>query len=191
MGRGLGSGLEFQSARGWFSAGEACCRARIVGGACKRLSFGEGVLGSGSGYRDRIMNQGQSQVLGLELLFSVACTADQACRSGAQGKWHREKSLYTRAWVTVLQRRSGLCAAQIRQRIRFAAVQVYRHGYILFGEEHHVRHAHGGHNYHMGTRRATIYARSPSGGSGFYSHGLYRWFRRRPAPKFKWAYSGG
>ena len=118
-----------------------------MGGACKRLSFGEGVLGSGSGYRDRIMNQGQSQVLGLELLFSVACTADQACRSGAQGKWHREKSLYTRAWVTVLQRRSGLCAAQIRQRIRFAAVQVYRHGYILFGEEHHVRHAHGGHNY--------------------------------------------
>ena len=131
MGRGLGSGLEFQSARGWFSAGEACCRARIAGGACKRLSFGEGVLGSGSGYRDRIMNQGQSQVLGLELLFSVACTADQACRSGAQGKWHREKSLYTRAWVTVLQRRSGLCAAQIRQRIRFAAGKVYRHGYFV------------------------------------------------------------
>ena len=156
-------------------------------GACKRLSFGEGVwvrvrvigigLESGSESSVRVIEPSRSQGAHAQQIRH----ADQARRASGI-----ERACIL-ARVTVLQRRSGLCAAQIRQRIRFAAVQVYRHGYILFGEEHHVRHAHGGHNYHMGTRRATIYARSPSGGSGFYSHGLYRWFRRKPAPEFKWA----
>ena len=51
------------------------------------------------------------------------------------------ESLYTRAWVTVLQRRSGLCAAQIRQRIRLAAGKVYRHGYFVWRGASHVGHA--------------------------------------------------
>ena len=91
----------------WLEAGEACCRARIVGGACKRLSFGEGVWVRVRVLRDRI------RIRVIEPHPSVAggaCTADQACRSGAQGKWHRE-SLYTSTGRSLAAQVRLVCSA--------------------------------------------------------------------------------
>ena len=84
-------------------------------------------MGSGSGHRDRI------RIRVIEPHVSVAggaCTADQACRSGAQGKWHRE-SLYTSTGHSLAAQVRLVCSADLRQRIRFAAGQVYRHGYFV------------------------------------------------------------
>ena len=157
-------------------------------GACKRLSFGEGVwvrvrvigigLESGSESSVRVIEPSRSQGAHAQQIRH----ADQARRaSGIERRAcileHGSQSCS--AGQACVQRRSGSVSGLQQFKCTGTA--------ILFGEEHHVRHAHGGHNYHMGTRRATIYARSPSGGSGFYSHGLYRWFRRRPAPEIKWA----
>ena len=103
-------------------------------GACKRLSFGEGVW-----VRVRVIGIGlesgsESSVRVIEPHVSVAggaCTADQACRSGAQGKWHRE-SLYTSTGHSLAAQVRLVCSADLRQRIRFAAGQVYRHGYFVW-----------------------------------------------------------
>ena len=100
-------------------------------GACKRLSFGEGVwvrvrvigigLESGSESSVRVIEPSRSQGAHAQQIRH----ADQARRASGI-----ERACIL-ARVAVLQRRSGLCAAQIRQRIRFAAGKVYRHGYFV------------------------------------------------------------
>ena len=87
-----------------------------------------GGLGSGSGFIGIGLGSGLAEPH--PSVAGGACTADQACRSGAQGKWHRE-SLYTSTGHSLAAQVRLVCSADLRQRIRFAAGQVYRHGYFV------------------------------------------------------------